>query len=119
MMVIFADFLHKFLAIFVDDFTVYSQQRQHLAYLLLVFQQCKEKRICLNAFKCMFCVWKGQLLGHIVSLEGMQMSLDKVTAITTAKAISNVTEVSSFLGYASFYRRFVENLQPLLFPCMN
>ena len=30
MMVIFADFLHEFLAIFVDDFTVYSLEEQHI-----------------------------------------------------------------------------------------
>ena len=86
MMVIFADFLHKFLAIFVDDFTVYSQEQQHLAYLRLDFSEMQGKEDLLNPFKCVFCVWKDQLLGHIVSQQGMQMSPDKVTAITTAKA---------------------------------
>ena len=116
MMVIFADFLHKFLAIFVDDFTVYSQQQQHLLYLRMVFQRCREKRICLNPFKCVFCVWKGQLLGHIVSQQGMQMSADKVSDLINAKAPTFVTEVSSFLGYANFYRRFVEHFAAIAIP---
>ena len=116
MMVIFADFLHKFLAIFVDDFTIYSQQQEHLAYLRLVFQRCREKRICLNPFKCVFCVWKGQLLGHIVSKNGMQMSADKVSDLINAKAPNSVTEVSSFLGYANFYRRFVEHFAAIAIP---
>ena len=104
----FSDFLHKFLAIFVDDFTVYSREKQHLEYLKMVFKRCRKKRICLNPFKCVFCVWKGQLLGHIVSRQGMEMYPDKITAIINAKQPTNVTKVSSFLGYANFYRRFVE-----------
>ena len=116
MMVIFADFLHKFLAIFVDDFTVYSQQQQHLLYLRMVFQRCREKRICLNPFKCVFCIWKGQLLGHIVSQQGVQMSADKVSDLINAKAPTSVTEVSSFLGYANFYRHFVEHFAAIAIP---
>ena len=116
MMVIFADFLHKFLAIFVDDFTVYSQQQAHLGYLKLVFQRCREKRICLNPFKCVFCVWKGQLLGHVVSKQGMQMSADKVSAVMKAKAPTSATKVSSFMGYVNFYRRFVEHFAAIAIP---
>ena len=37
MMVIFADFLHEFLAIFVDDFMVYSLEEQHIKRLEQVF----------------------------------------------------------------------------------
>lgn len=33
MMLIFVEFLHKFLAIFVDNFTVDSVEQAHLAYL--------------------------------------------------------------------------------------
>lgn len=116
MMVIFADFLPKFLAIFVDDFTVYSEEKTHLAYLKQVFERCREKRICLNPFKCVFSVWKGQLLGHIVSQKGMQMSPDKVSAIINAKPPANVTEVSSFLGFANFYRRFVDQFTAIAIP---
>lgn len=118
MMVIFADFLHKFLAIFVDDFTVYSEEQTHLAYLRQVFERCREKRICLNPFKCVFCVWKGQqlLLGHIVSYKGMQMSPDKVSDILNAKSPTTVIEVSSFLGFANFYRRFVDQFAAIAIP---
>ena len=95
---------------------MYSTMQQHLDSLRLVFQHCREKRICLNPFKCVFCVWKGHLLGHIVSQQGMQMSLDKVTAIINAKAPISMTEVSSFLGYANFYRRFVEQFAAIAIP---
>ena len=70
----------------------------------------------MNPFKCVFCVWKGQLLGHVVSKQGMQMSSDKVSAVLKAKAPATATEVSSFMGYVNFYRRFVENLAAIAIP---
>ena len=61
-------------------------------------------------------VWKGQLLGHNVSQQGMQMSPDKLTAIINAKAPIFVTKVSLFLGYANLYRRFVEQFSAIAIP---
>lgn len=111
MMVIFTDFLHKFLAIFVDDFIVYSEEHAHISC-----DRCTEKHICLNPFKCVFCVWKGQLLVHIVSQKGMQMLPDKVSTILNAKLPNNVTTVSSFLGFANFCRRFVDQFAAIAIP---
>ncbi|MCO5587501.1 hypothetical protein L7F22_041450 [Adiantum nelumboides] len=56
MMEIFSEFLHRFLAIFVDDFTIYSTEELHILFLEMVFQRCREKRICLNPFKSVFMV---------------------------------------------------------------
>ena len=75
--------------------------------LRLVFQHCREKSICLNPFKCVFCVWKGQLLGHIVSQKGMQMSPDKVTTIINTKAPISGTEVSSGRGKIVYLQQYL------------
>ncbi|MCO5577579.1 hypothetical protein L7F22_031410 [Adiantum nelumboides] len=40
MMEIFNEFLHRFLAIFMDDFIVYSDEEQHLLFLEIVFKRC-------------------------------------------------------------------------------
>ncbi|MCO5610817.1 hypothetical protein L7F22_065058 [Adiantum nelumboides] len=37
MMEVFSEFLHKFLAIFVDDFTIYSTEELHILFLEMVF----------------------------------------------------------------------------------
>ncbi|MCO5566592.1 hypothetical protein L7F22_020269 [Adiantum nelumboides] len=86
MMEIFSKFLHKFLAIYVDDFTINSIEELHILFLEMVFQRCREKRICLNPFKSVFMVWKGQLLGH-VSKNGIKMVADKVKCILEARAL--------------------------------
>ncbi|MCO5546725.1 hypothetical protein L7F22_000161 [Adiantum nelumboides] len=107
MMEIFSEFPHRFLAIFVDDFIIYSTEELHILFLAMVFQRCKEKRICLNPFKSVFMVWKGQLLGHVVSKNGIEMAADKIKCIQQARPPNNVLELSSFLGYINFYRRFI------------
>ena len=116
MMTIFREYLQKFMAIFVDDFTVYSNKEEHLAFLRLVLLRCREKKICLNPFKCLFGADRGEVLGHIVSREGIEMTDSKVKAMLEAAAPKNANEVSSFLGFINFYRRFIDKLAELASP---
>nr|GFA51183.1 putative reverse transcriptase domain-containing protein [Tanacetum cinerariifolium] len=53
---------------------------------------------------------------HIVSAEGITMDPAKVEAITKWPRPTSVTEVRSFLGLASYYRRFVEGFSRLALP---
>ena len=80
MMAIFADYLQKFMAVFVDDFTVYSSRADHLNSLRLMLEKCREKRVCLNPYKSLFGASKGVLLGHVVSKKAIEMADDKVKA---------------------------------------
>jgi hypothetical protein len=78
MMDIFKDFLRHFLEVFIDDFTVFSNQEDHLEYLRKTFQQCRETNLKLHPGKCFFGMSSGILLGHIVGPYGLQVDMDKV-----------------------------------------
>ena len=115
-MAIFVEYLQKFMAIFVDGFTVYSSTTEYLECLEKMFKRCREKRVCLNPFKCLFKAYKGMVLGHVVSSKGIEMTEDKVKAILEAVSPTNANEIASFLGYVNFYRRFVDKLAELASP---
>jgi hypothetical protein len=62
----FREFIHKFIEVYMDDWTVYSLLKEHVALLHMMFDRCRELQILLNLIKCILCVPHGNLLGHIV-----------------------------------------------------
>ena len=62
----FREFIHKFIEVYMDDWTVYSMPKEDVALLRMMFYRCRELQISLNLRKCIFCVPHGNLLGHIV-----------------------------------------------------
>jgi hypothetical protein len=57
--------------------------------------------------KCKFGMTKLLYLGHIISEKGVQVHQEKIRAILDWSMPKNVTELRSFFGLCSYYRRFV------------
>ena len=55
-------------------------------------------------------------MGHVVSKEGVSTDPDKITAVTEWPQPTTVTEVRSFLGFVSYYRRFIPNFPKVAKP---
>ncbi|MCP3954366.1 MAG: hypothetical protein GY697_19445, partial [Desulfobacterales bacterium] len=57
-----------------------------------------------------------EYLGHEVSAEGIRPSADKVSILNDWPEPISQTEVRTFLGFCSYYRRFLENFAAMAKP---
>ena len=64
----------KFVLIYIDELTVYSNiHEEHFQHLRRVFLKCIKFWISLNPKKSQFSLSEGKIIGHIVLAEGVKI----------------------------------------------
>jgi hypothetical protein len=100
----------KFIVIYLDDMTIFSKTYEdHIKYLRKNFVKCRNFVLYLNPKNSFFFMEQGNILGHIVSKEGVKIDLKRVEVIKQIAQPRNKKEVQYFLGKIVFLRRFVPN----------
>ena len=74
----------------------------------LVFDRLKQFNLKIKPKKCQFFDTSVPFLGHILSAKGISANPEKVEKVRTWPVPKNIKEVQSFLGLASYYRRFID-----------
>ena len=99
----FVEEIGKFIVVYLDDVTVFSQSDdEHLWHLRRVFEKCRRSGISLNPKKCLFGLEEGKLLGHIISKEGIRIDPSRIEAILKIEHPRNLKELQSFIGQINF-----------------
>ena len=107
---IFGDLNLSELVLYLDDVLVYSKtDAEHISRLEKVFKRFSEHGLKLNAAKCKLFQPQVAYLGHVVSKDGVAVDPDKIARIRDWPIPSTQVELRSFLGLASYCRRYVSN----------
>jgi len=103
--------------VFIDDILVYSANHvEHEGHLKTVMEVLRENKLFAKLKKCEFWLKEVSFLGHVVNKNRLSVDLAKVKAIVKWEGSTNVREIWSSLGLASYYQRFIEGFFALLGP---
>jgi hypothetical protein len=95
----------------VDDVVVKTRNSNTLiADLEETFASLREYHWKLNPNKCVFGVPSGKLLGFIISHRGIEANPEKISAITSMKALTCIKDVQKLTGCMAALNRFISKL---------
>ena len=104
------DYIFQILLVYLDDIIVYSNTfDEHIERLDRVFTRLREHGLKLKPEKCHFLQRKVTYVGHQISCDGITTDPEKTRAVSEWKPPTTVKELRSFLGFCSYYRRFVKD----------
>ncbi|GJU16655.1 putative nucleotidyltransferase, ribonuclease H [Tanacetum coccineum] len=117
---LFRPFIGKFVVVYFDDILIYSASfNEHVTYVRQVLTLLRKDSFYAAIKKCMFMIPKFLFLGYVVSGDGIHVDESKVAAVQEWPTPTTITEVRSFHGLASFYRRFIPNFSSIMAPLID
>jgi len=114
---IFGDLLDISVVIYLDDILIFSKNlEEHRQVGCEVLRRLQENGLYAKESKCEFHRQSVEFLGMTVSARGLEMCRDKVQTIQEWLIPTSVKEVQTFLGFANFYRRFIDDYSKVAMP---
>ena len=114
---IYGDVLYKFVRVFLDDVLVYSKtEDSHFEQLRETFTRLRKANLKLKPKKCNLFQRKVGYLGHVIDQAGSRPDPGKLDALRTWPQPKTVTGVRSFLGFCSYYRKFIKGFAEIARP---
>ena len=98
------------LLFYLDDICIFANSAdQMLDRIELVFSRLKQYQLKIKPKKSFFFQMEVSFLGHVLSAKGISPNPEKVDKVLDWPIPKTSKEVHSFIGLASYYRRFIPN----------
>lgn len=111
---ILGELLYKVCLVYLDDIIIFGKSfEEMLLNCRMIFRRLKEINLKVNPKKCVFFNKEIKYLGHVISAEGITTDPQKINAVKDWPIPQNKKHLKSFLGYCSYYRRFVKDFSSL------
>ena len=111
------DFLDDFAIVYLDDILIFSATLdEHKRHVRSVLERLRAYGLFAKPEKCFFHQDEVEYLGFLVSYQGVKMDPKKVSAILDWPEPASVHDVQVFLGFANFYRRFIQGYSKIATP---
>ena len=105
------------MVVYFDDILIYSKtEATYYNHVQEVLAMLQPNELHINLKKCSFLTDKLLFLGYVVSVDGIHVDEDKVRAVREWPTLKIVSDVRSFDGLATFYRRFVQDSSSIVAP---
>jgi len=112
---IFANLIHECVEVYMDDFSrsTFDDCLDNLEKVIKIYM---ETNLSLRNQKCFMMLTEGIVLGHHIYSSGIKVDPTKIKVIVNLMPPKTGIEVRSFLGYAGYYRRFIEKFNKIALP---
>ena len=110
-------YLRKFVVVFLDDILIFSSTwNDHLEHIRTVFEALRQNQLYCKPVKCQFGSKEIPFLGHRISGSSIAPDPEKLKAVTDWPCPGSVSEVRSFLGFANYFRRYIDHYSDISGP---
>ena len=117
---ILQEILAKICLVYLDDVIVFSNTFEDMIKNLeKVFLRFRLANLKINSKKCHFFCREVKYLGHVISEQGITTDPDKINAVKNWPIPRNKKQVRGFLGFCSYYRKFVKGFSLVAKPLFS
>jgi hypothetical protein len=108
------------LIVYLDDILIYAEtEQEHDRIVTEVLKHLAVNGLAISQDKCFWSTNRVDFLGYVISKDGIEMAQDKVQCIRDWECPRSLRDVQSFIGFANFYRWFIEGFSKIAKPLSN